>query len=84
VTEPQVSATSDSVRFSTAAAGVRYATVYRVAEETAEIDLLENHNAGDLLGEAAFLTDSGNFALPPAQLAAGGKVIKCPSPLNVL
>ena len=44
--------------------------MYRVAEGTSEIDLLENHNAGDLLGEAAFLTDSGNFVVPPAQLAA--------------
>ena len=64
-----VVSTSDPVRFSTAAPGITYSTMYRVAEDTAEIDLLENHNAGTLVGEAAFLTDSGNFVVPPAQLA---------------
>ena len=48
-------ALSDPVRFRTAAIGSSYETVYRVAEETHEIDLLLNHNAGDLKGEAAFL-----------------------------
>ena len=32
--------------------------MYRVAEETHDVDLLLNHNAGDLKGEAAFLSDS--------------------------
>ena len=63
-------ALSDPVRFRTAAAGVTYETVYRVAEETHDIDLLLNHNAGDLMGETAFLGDSGNFVLTPEQIAA--------------
>ena len=63
-------ALSDPVRFRTAAAGVTYERVFRVAEETHDIDLLLNHNAGDLMGETAFLGDSGNFVLTPEQIAA--------------
>ena len=51
---PNGSALSDPVRFRTAAVGSSYDTVYRVAEETHDIDLLLNHNAGDLTGETAF------------------------------
>lgn len=69
VVEDRVSAiVSDPVRFSTAYPGIRNERVYRVAEETDEIDFLPNHNAGDLVGEAAFLSDSGNFVVPPDQL----------------
>eukprot|EP01052_Picozoa_sp_SAG31_P011360 SAG31_NODE_641_length_13313_cov_5.365219_2_plen_522_part_00 len=61
---------ADPVRFRTAAVGVHYERVYRVSEGTDEVDLLLNHNAGDELGEAAFLTDSGNFVLSKSQIAA--------------
>ena len=67
---PDNTALSDPVRFRTASIGSSYETVYRVAEETHDVDLLLNHNAGDLKGEAAFLSDSGNYALTPAQIAA--------------
>ena len=33
------------------------------------VRLLLNHNAGDLMGETAFLGDSGNFVLTPEQIA---------------
>lgn len=60
---------SDPVRLETApGAGVASTEVYRVSEGTHEIDLLENHNSGDLLGESAFLTDSGNFVVPWEQM----------------
>eukprot|EP00729_Bicosta_minor_P001719 gene1719-32604_t len=62
---------SDPVRFATAplpSAAIVTSEVYRVSEGTHAIDLLENHNSGDLLGEAAFLTDSGNFVVPWQQL----------------
>lgn len=61
---------ADPVRFATSSAGVAHQRVYRVSEGTTEVDLLLNHNAGDLLGEAGFLSDSGNFVLSKAQLAA--------------
>lgn len=64
-----VTSISDPLRVKTATAGLEYLTVYRVSEETTDIDLLMNHNAGDLVGEAAFLTDSGNFVMPPQQLS---------------
>eukprot|EP01043_Picozoa_sp_COSAG02_P050808 COSAG02_NODE_5270_length_4483_cov_1.764142_2_plen_427_part_00 len=67
--EPNGIVLSDPVRFRTAAVGSSYDTVYRVAEATHEIDLLINHNAGDLKGEAAFLSDSGNYKLTPEQIA---------------
>ncbi len=66
---PNGTALSDPVRFRTGAIGSSYETVYRVAEETHDIDLLLNHNAGDLKGEAAFLSDSGNYKLTPRQIA---------------
>ena len=57
---------SDTVTCSTAAAGAIYEIVYRVSELTDDVDFLPNHNAGDLVGEAAFLSDSGNFKSPLA------------------
>ena len=33
----------------------------RVSEYTYNIDFLANHDAGDVLGEAAFIGDSGNW-----------------------
>lgn len=66
---PNGTALSDPVRFRTGMVGSSYETVYRVAEETHDIDLLLNHNAGDLQGEAAFLSDSGNYKLTPQQIA---------------
>jgi hypothetical protein len=51
------------IRFNTLPEGTEYLTVYRVSEYGADyVDFLANHNAGDLLGEAGFLGDSGNFA----------------------
>ena len=46
---------SDTVSCTTAAAGAIYEIVYRVSELTDGVDFLPNHNAGDLVGEAAFL-----------------------------
>ena len=69
---------SGTVTCSTAAAGAIYEIVYRVSELTDGVDFLPNHNAGDLIGEAAFLSDSGNFALPPSELATDA----CATALN--
>eukprot|EP00038_Savillea_parva_P013195 m.209471 g.209471 ORF g.209471 m.209471 type:complete len:623 (+) comp24609_c0_seq1:116-1984(+) len=55
---------SDPILVHTSPPGVVYTEVYRVSEGTHEIDLLENHNSGDVMGEAAFLTDSSNFPVP--------------------
>lgn len=55
-------------RASPGASGVKFEAVYRVSEGTGDIDFLPNHNAGDLLGEAAFLSDSSNFAVPPGEV----------------
>jgi hypothetical protein len=55
---------SDAVRLRTSAAGIVHTEVFRVSEGTHDIDLLENHNSGDRLGEASFLTDSSNFPVP--------------------
>lgn len=72
---------SDPVRFETApspANRVASTEVYRVSEGTHHIDLLENHNSGDLVGEAAFLTDSGNFVMPWQQMT----VDRCAAAMN--
>eukprot|EP01043_Picozoa_sp_COSAG02_P016571 COSAG02_NODE_732_length_17973_cov_6.920275_9_plen_382_part_00 len=66
---PNGATLSDPIRLRTAAVGSSYETVYRVAEGTHDIDLLLNHNAGDLQGEAAFLSDSGNYKLTPQQIS---------------
>lgn len=52
-------------------------TVYRVAESSFTVDYLDNHNAGDIGGEVAFLSDSGNFA--PVAAKAGGDFFDVPS-----
>lgn len=59
---------SDPIRL-TVHSGSVYTEMYRVSEGTHDIDFLANHNAGNILGEASFLTDSGNFVLPPSELA---------------
>lgn len=61
--------TADPLVVWTAAPGLVHTEVFRVSEGTDQIDLLENHNSGDLLGETAFLTDSSNFGVPANILA---------------
>lgn len=67
------------IRFNTKPIDIEFLEVFRVSEETSDIDLLENHNSGDIVGEAAFLTDSGNFVMPISQLRKD----KCAKALNL-
>jgi hypothetical protein len=59
---PASTSCSDPLRMKTASLSAVRKVMYRVSEYTADVDFLENHNAGDALGETAFLGDSGNFA----------------------
>ena len=50
----------EATRHRTARRGATYTQVYRVSEYTRQVDFLDNHNSGSLMGEALFLSNDND------------------------